>query len=249
MDISKKILTALTKLGFSEKEARVYMATLELGEATVQDLAKQSKIKRTSIYHVLDKLKTESILIESKRGKKNYYVAISPKELMKKVRENVFNFENMLDEIEERRHSVYHKPRVYFLYGASGFKHVWDMLFESDCKEYWIITEGENFLGFVKEKYILDEIIKEKQRRGIKSRQLIVDSPYAQKIIKRDSLENRVSRLLPKDSKIHFTEIITDKFVAFISPRWDNLLFITENKSFAETRQSLFRLTWDSLEE
>ncbi len=248
MGIQEKILNSLQKLGFSDKESKVYLSTLELGEATIQSISKHSKIKRTSIYYVLDKLKKDGFLIESKINKKAHYVAISPKELMKKVRENVYEFENVLDDLEKRRHSVYHKPRVYFLYGAAGFKHIWEMIFDSNCKEYWIITEGENFLGFVKEKYILKEIIKEKQKRGLKSRQLIVDSPYARALIKKDSIENRVSKMLPKGHQIPFTEIITDKFVAFISPRWDNLLFITENESFAKTRQSLFRLIWDSIE-
>lgn len=244
MKEEEKIIKTISNLGFSETEARAYLSTLELGEATIQDIGKHSKIKRTSLYYILEKLAKESVVMTTKRNKKTFYVAASPKELMKRTREKLLEFEDLLDQIEERKHSVYHKPRVYFLYGAPGFKHIWQMLFDSKCKEFRIITEGSHFLDFVKEKYILDEIIKNKKALGIKSRQLIVDSPYARSLVKNDSIQNRVSKLLPTDTKIPFTEIITDEFAAFISPRWDNFLFVTENDSFVKSRKSMFDLIW-----
>lgn len=242
-----KIIQAIINLGFSETEAKAYLATLELGEATIQDIAKHSKIKRTSLYYILEKMHKDSIVFTTKRNKKVFYIASSPKEIMKRVRERLMEFENILEEIEDRKHNVYHKPRVYFLYGPSGFKHIWQMIFDSKCKDFRIITEGSNFLDFVKEKYILDEIIKNKKILGVKSRQLIVDSPYSRKLIKNDKEQNRESKLLPSSTKIPFTEIITDQFAAFISPRWDNFLFVTENDSFVKSRQSMFDLIWGLL--
>ena len=40
------------------------LAALELGEATMQDLARKSKVKRTSIYNFIDKLK-EGLMVKS----------------------------------------------------------------------------------------------------------------------------------------------------------------------------------------
>lgn len=240
----EKIVKTISNLGLSQIESEVYLSALELGECTIQEIAQHSKLKRTSLYYVLEKLNKESIVLMVKRNKKTYYLASSPKELMKRARERLFDFEGIIDDLEDLKHSVHHKPRVYFLHGTPGFKHVWQMLFESKCKEFMIITEGSNFLDFVKEKYILDEIIKNKKALGIKSRQLIVDSAYARKLIKDDPSQNRVSKLLPKSTQIPFTEIITDDFAAFISPRWDNFLFVTENDSFVKSRKSMFDLIW-----
>lgn len=245
MSENSKLIKAISNLGFSQTEALVYMSTLELGEATIQDIARHSKVKRTSLYYILDKLSKDSVVLTTKRNKKTYYVASNPKELMKRARERLLEFENLLDEIEDKKHSIYHKPRVYFLYGPSGFKHIWEMLFDSKCKEFRIITEGSSFLDFVKEKYIIDEIIKNKKSLGVKSRQLIVDSPYARKLVKNDFAQNRTSKILPSSTKLPFTEIITDNFAAFISPRWDNFLFVTENDSFVKSRKSMFDLIWN----
>ncbi len=242
------LVTILKNIGLSEKAAKVYLSTLVLGEATVLAIAKHSGVKRTSIYYTLNELKELGAITETKRQRKIYYLPVEPKELIKRVRERVFEAEDFIDELEKIKHSVFKKPRVYFLYGPSGFKKIWDMVFASRDKEFRIITEGQNFLDFVREKYILDDIIKQKKKLNISSRQLISDSPYARQIISKDLAENRKSKILPKNYKLPFTEIICSEFVAFISPRFDNNLFVVENERFAETRKSIFEITWESIQ-
>ena len=46
----------LKSLGFSEKEARVYLALLELGPSTTTEIARKSKINRTTGYDILESL-------------------------------------------------------------------------------------------------------------------------------------------------------------------------------------------------
>jgi sugar-specific transcriptional regulator TrmB len=48
-----KDIKLIQNMGFSDKAAKVYLAALELGESTVQTLAKKSGLKRTTIYYVL----------------------------------------------------------------------------------------------------------------------------------------------------------------------------------------------------
>jgi len=243
----KELVELISKLGLSQKAAKLYLASLELGEATVQDLARQAKVERTTAYYTLQELKEAGAIFETKRNKKVFFLPEMPRNLLRNTREKLLDFEDGLEELEERKHAIYRKPRIYFLYGASGFKHVWDMIFKSEDKEFRIITEGYSFLDFVKEKYILDEIIKNKKKLGIKSRQIITDSPYGRDIVAKDAQENRESRILPSRIKVPFTELIAADFVAFISPRWDNTLFVIENENFAETRKNLFEALWGTL--
>lgn len=245
----KHLEIILKNIGLSDKAAKVYISALMLGDATVLSLSKHSGVKRTSIYYTLDELKGVGALVETKRQKKIYYLPAEPKELVKRMREKVFEAEDFIEELETLKHAIFKKPRVYFLYGPSGFKKIWDMVFASKEKKYCIITEGQNFLDFVKEKYIIDDIIKEKKKQNISSRQLIIDSPYARQIVSKDRDENRKSKILPKNYKLPFTEVISDEFVAFISPRLDNSLFVIENPHFAQTRRSLFEILWESLPE
>lgn len=234
-------------LGLTTKAAKIYLAALELGEASVQQLAQKSKIKRTTLYYILDELIEAGALVCTKTGKKSYYVAEQPANLLKRVKERISSFEDSLKLLEDKVGYINKKPRVYFLYGSSGFKQVWDMILSTKEKEYRIITQGENFLDYVKEKYIVDEIIAKKKKLNVLNKQLISDSAYARKIIAKDSKENRVSKVLPPVYKLPFTEIITESIVAFISPKFSNMIFVVENDGFSATRKSIFESLWHSI--
>src|SRR3989344_4759053 len=242
-------LVEITKnLGLNTKAAKIYLAALELGEASVQQLAQKSKIKRTTLYYILDELVESGVLVCTKVGKKIYYVPEQPATLLKNAKEKISNFEESLQLLEEKVGYIKNKPRVYFLYGSAGFKEAWDIILNTKEKEYRIITQGENFLDYVKEKYIIDEIITKKKNLGVRSKQLISDSPYARKIIAKDVRENRVSKILSPIYKLPFTEIITESVVAFISPRFNNMIFIVENDSFSRTRRSVFEILCNSIQ-
>ena len=242
----QKIVETLRKIGLSDKEAAIYLAALELGEASASALAKSSRVKRTTVYSLLDRLLDIGALVKTRHKKQTRYVAEPPSVLLKQAKENLSEFEASLPDLEEYRTSIYQKSRVYYLYGVSGFKQLWDKIFSTEEKEYRIITQGENFLDFVKEKYIINEIIKRKRELGIKSRQLISDSQYAREIVAKDGRENRVSKILPPYYKLPFTEIVCGDFVAFIPPRFEEFIFIIEDSHFAKTRKSLFEILWDS---
>lgn len=55
----------LKQLGFSDKEAKVYMASLELGPDTAQEIAKKAGVNRTTTYVIIEKL--------IKKGKKRSF--------------------------------------------------------------------------------------------------------------------------------------------------------------------------------
>lgn len=245
--IMVELLQALQGIGLSEKAAKVYLAALELGEATVQELAKEAHLKRTTIYYTLEELVQFGALLEAKRRGKTYYTPSLPRELLKRARERIQEFEDIAELLEIRKENAFKKPGVYFLHGSVGFKQVWDKIFASRAKEYRIITPGENFLDYVKEKYILDEIIQKKKKFGIASKQLITDSAYGRRIIAKDARENRVSKLLSPAYKLSFTEIICEDFTAFISPKFQDTLLVMENELFAKTRRSLFDALWNAL--
>ncbi|MCC7004570.1 BlaI/MecI/CopY family transcriptional regulator [Candidatus Nomurabacteria bacterium] len=241
------LIELVKQYGLSENEAKLYIAALELSEASVQDLAKKAKVKRTSIYYMLNDLEAKGVLMTTKRNKKTYYIATSPTDLLKSFRRRLNDFEKTVEVLDHHRGEIFKRPRIYFLQGPSGFKQVWNLIFNSKPKEYRITTEGLNFLDFVKEKYVVNEIIRQKKEQGVKSFQIITDSPYARKIIAKDRLENRQSRILPMYTKLPFTEIICPRLVAYISPRFNDNIFVVEDETFAEGRKVIFDLLWNKL--
>jgi sugar-specific transcriptional regulator TrmB len=244
---NKDLLIGLKALGLSDKAARVYLANLALGETTVLELAKMSSVPRTSIYYTLDELKSRGMITQTERGKKTYYMYVEPETVLKDARQRIVSLDEILPELEEIKWAEKRKPRVEFYFGPAGFKEVWMKVLRSEGELFSIITAADHFSGYVKEKYILDDIIAEKKKQSKKSRQIILDSKEARNIVIKDERENRQSKLLPTEYPLSFTEIVTKTFVAFISRRQDSIIFTIDHKGFAETRQSAFNALWDEL--
>ena len=241
-----KLTKTLTDLGLEPKQAAVYGALLELGEATVVDISKKTKISRTNLYYILDGLKSLGFVYQTTTKKKTVYLAENPKDFLDKFRNRVEKFAENIEKLKEVK-KVSSKPRIFYFDGAEGFKQVWDFLFKSGVKEYLITADPEEMLGFVKKGYITGKIIEEKVRLGIKSRQLVASSLYSKEVVAKDLEENRVSRILPHIYKIPFTKIIFDNRVACISPMIENFMFIIESEAFAKTERSVFEALWNSL--
>ena len=66
------ITEKLEKLGLNKKEAQIYLAALESGETNIEGLSKKSKIKRTTVYDIVESLKEKGLLSSTFSKKKKY---------------------------------------------------------------------------------------------------------------------------------------------------------------------------------
>ncbi len=73
--------TYLQDLGLNEREAIVYIALLQVDTASVIELAKKTKINRSTTYTVLDSLAEKGLVGEIQIGKKTHYQAERPERL------------------------------------------------------------------------------------------------------------------------------------------------------------------------
>lgn len=240
-------MSTLRGLGLSEKVAKVYLAVLESGESTVSTLATKSGVKRTTIYEHIDELVEEGFLYKTQIGKKTLYGATPPRQVLKLKRRALERVEEEITHLEAKHYSSFDIPKIKFYYGSAGFKNIWDEIIERTQKEYRIITNGAVFDKYVTDDYLFDEIIGKRKAKGIRSKQLITDSSFARRIVSRDAQDNRVTKLLPPDTQVEFTEVITDTFVAFMSEPEHNFQFIIESKAFAHFRRQMFDVVWDTL--
>ena len=247
--MNEKTVKILTDLGLDKKQARIYLACLELGEATVRELAKKTGLKRTGLYYVLDELKKLGVVYKTKVGGRTYFVAEEPEELLRQYKNRTERFSEQLEVIKAFSNKTAKKPRIYFFEGAEGFKKIWQIIYRSGIKEYLIISNPDEMHGFVKKSYIASRIIKEKKKLNIKSRQLISFSELAKEIVSRDRRENRESKMLPHTHKISFTTIIFGNHVALISPHLENIMLIIESEGYAKSQRSIFDTLWQLLPE
>ena len=86
----------LEEIGLNEKEARVYIATLELGQGSAAEIAKKSGVNRATTYFTLENLMKIGLVSASNEEKKQLFVPEDPSQL-----ENIL--ERQKQAIEQKR--------------------------------------------------------------------------------------------------------------------------------------------------
>lgn len=113
-----KFETELKKLGLGDKEAAVYLASLELGAAPVQVIARKAKVVRATTYVVLEALMKEGLVTTYKEGKKTLFAAEAPHQLLRLL-------EKEQDVIQEKKHDLEKiLPELQALVKAEGIPSV-----------------------------------------------------------------------------------------------------------------------------
>ena len=114
----------LIEFGLDEKEAQLYLALLELGEASVLNIARKSGLKRTSVYHLLESLKNRGFVGITSQKKKRYYFAQNPKKLESELEERQITLKKMMPELLSLANLIDKKPKIQFFEGVGGIKTV-----------------------------------------------------------------------------------------------------------------------------
>lgn len=249
MKTESKLIQALGIYGLNKKQAKLYLACLGFELVTIQNLAKRSGLRRTTIYSLLEELEKIGLINIVKQKKRTYVTAQSPEVLLEDINKRREKLIKSLPYFKKiKKEPAIFNPKLIFYRGTEGFKNFWRDLLNSGEKEWLISTSGKEFLSFVSESYIVNRIIKEKKRRGIRSRQIITDSHYARGIVKKDKDENRESRIVDPKFPLPAIEIIYGNKVAIISSSFENLLVVIDSGEVAKTHRSYFEMIWQFAE-
>ena len=116
----------LQKIGLSEKEAAIYLAGLQTGPASIQELAEEAEIKRTTVYEVVKDLQEKKLVNVSQKGKKKIFIMEEPENvgLFLKQRENIFK--QILPELESLQNKDAKKPAVRIYEGKLGLEKIYE---------------------------------------------------------------------------------------------------------------------------
>jgi sugar-specific transcriptional regulator TrmB len=117
----------LISIGLNEKEARIYLSSLELGQSTVQNIAIKSAINRATTYFIIDSLMQRGLMSSFHKGKKQYFIASDPDnliEILEKEKENIENkkenLKKLLPQLQSLNNKQQNRPIVKYYEGKDG---------------------------------------------------------------------------------------------------------------------------------
>lgn len=113
MDTS--LITTLQNYWFSEKEARIYLVTLELGSSPASSIARTSWIKRVTAYSILKDLKNKWIANSIERKDVTYFSVISPQLLLDNLEKKYLEFKEKAPELMSIVEKIWSAPKIKYL--------------------------------------------------------------------------------------------------------------------------------------
>ncbi len=237
----------LKSAGMGTKEAGCYLALLELGEASMGELVKKSKLKRTTLYDVLDSLKEKNLVSLSKKGKRVTYVAESPKKLIEGIDENKRNLEKLLPELLSVANSITKKPKVRYFEGVEGVKEVYrDILRYPNQKiQAWV---PENIIDELDKSFFEDFYTPARLQNKIWAEIIASDLPLIRHYSQFDKVSLRTTKLVDPLRFPFSVEICLygrDK-IGVMSYK-DKMGLVIESESITKTLKSIFDLQWGTL--
>jgi sugar-specific transcriptional regulator TrmB len=210
----------LRKLGLKEKEVNVYLAALELGYTSVQNLARQANISRPTAYAIIRGLIKKGLMREIKRkglikGEKSAFTAESPDSLLgllrvqkREIEEREREFIRIIS-ILQSRYYLTGQNEIRTYEGPAGLKLLLDDFSQSQTNEIYFI--GEQATTF---------------------------KPWRERL---PEIKNRLGGLKLKETKksLPGSLIIYDKLIYLLSLEKSALL--TENKSIIKLVKALIQ--------
>ncbi|MDD4990023.1 MAG: helix-turn-helix domain-containing protein [Candidatus Pacebacteria bacterium] len=239
-----QLQTTLKEFGLTDNETRVYLAALELGQATIQELSKKAGVKRTTVYTTIEWLKDKGLLSQTKKGKKTLFLAENPDRIARFSEKRHQQIKDALPELKSIFNASQTKPTFQFYEGREGFLTVYEDILKDNPKEFLSIASSEHFYEHVDENYE-SRWVKKRLAKGMTLRWLDFQTPATEALHREDSKFLREIRFLPKGFPFTSTMFLyNNKTVVISGKQKDFLAVVIENQEFSQMFKAFFEMLW-----
>ncbi len=246
------LVRELENFGLTEKEARVYLASLELGTATVQEISQKSNVNRATTYIQVESLLKQGLLSTVDKDKKSLFMAEKPEKLItiledrrqelefkeEKIRKLIPDFEALYNVVED-------KPRVRFFQGFTGTQSWRADIFKQAPKQMNVILPLiENFDKMVSETDFLEKLFSRIEEIRFlvpaEKKQIMKKWPASQNFkMKYHKIKGFKSELIVYSGKVFISKPIYGK----------SMSILLEESNFYESFLAMYNHFWEIAEE
>ena len=114
----------IEQLGYTAKEAKVYLASLGLGECHISDIAEKVKMPRTSVQAIVDKLHKDGLMNFYVMRRYKYWVAENPERLLANLKRREETMREVMPRLNALKKESREKKRSIDPSKSIGFFHM-----------------------------------------------------------------------------------------------------------------------------
>ena len=232
-----------TKL--NDKQRRVYLSLMQLGKATISQIADLAQIKRTNAYNIITELKELGYVHEVMDSKKKTYAAADPNVFVSELRQSTKSFEEMLPYLHavQRRNG---KPYVQYYSGADGLKTAFSQIYKPKDARYFTSIE-RNIITIPDEVTRWQKIYKA-GKAAADSRHILTDTKSDRAFAKHLTKDDQRVRYLPPAMDLNVDIVLADSRVFLTSFEEGIHVTVIRSEAIYKALSAIFDLAWTNLE-
>lgn len=237
--------TILKEVGLSDKEAAVYLAALELGQASVMRIAHKAGVKRPTAYITLSALQEKGFVEVIPKGTTTLYQAVDPEKIARGFDEKVVAFNAALPELKSLWNVAPGKPRVRFYEGKKSIIALYEKEIFNAHDILALVDIGTLRLMMSWEE--LDGLVRIMKATGATIREFVEDSPEAREYLKeKNRLALGETKFLPADIRFSIDILVYENIVAMISPK-NMIAVLIEDSAIADAHRQFLEFLWQNI--
>jgi len=237
---------SLIKYGFSQKEVKIYLAVLDLGQASVLEVSRKSNIKRPTAYIILDDLIKRGLIRRLPKKKGDRFIASNPEKLVQNLKSKEKELSRIIPLLQAMYKVKKNRPSVKYFEGKKGVKEVYDE-----------IRKAKKYIDFFGSIEILQKKVPSKllsisdiKKMNIDVRELMpatkVNKEYFEKVKKYKNKKHQV-KLMSREIKLETDNAIFDNKIAIISIKKNYFAVVIESQDIAQSYRNMYELAYKSL--
>lgn len=241
-----EIQQLLQKSGLNEKEASIYLATLELGTSSVHGIADKAGIKRPTAYIILKQLENKGLVSLVPRARKVLYAAESPE----KIISNLARQQELMKQFLPNMLAVYNtkkeKPQVLLFEGKEAVREVYEKILNAKQVDFFATTKDIVSVYPDYPKRLEQKALEKK----LTVRELLTRTPedikFADNITHSANYQHRFT---PAGQEFFTDNVLFDGNVVFFSYEPRIFAVQIQSQGIYQSLQTLFNLAWQNADE
>ncbi|MBN3724449.1 TrmB family transcriptional regulator [Burkholderia sp. Ac-20379] len=237
------LVELLQSAGIDGHKADFYLASLELGEATVAAIAQKAGIGRTNAYEVMDRLLAAGLVATVQKGARSYVIPQDPIMLLRRVEAQRQAVQEMLPQLRAMHNSAGGKPKVRYFTGIEGIKAVLDEMLDCRSRELCAIMANSELFRMPGYETIASVVAK-RVKSGVSLRVIRCGPADTRDLWRTSKRERRELRFAPASFDAGVTTYLYDDTVAFISSKAEHYALSIQSAEMTAFHTGLFEVLW-----
>jgi len=235
----------LENIGWSDKEAAIYIALLSHGSLIISDISKYSKINRVTVYDTIGKLINIGAVSYTLKNSRKFYTATNPEYIYKIQEQKLTKFSKALDEFKALAANKKTKT-VRFFEGNQSTNLLYQDMQASNNQIIKCFLAPQRIVLDMPD--IVHQFIEKRIQSNIVVHAVMPDLPYTQFYLDNQDQSKRIVKVVPS-KKFNFKTSFycTNSKVYIIDFENQVSSILIDDKQISESLEAIFDMCWEFL--